>query len=106
MAHSGFSCGTWPVALVRSPGRRPLCRGVWLRPGRRYGHPRAKQYPVEQEFEGAVWLPAKRDLRGEHEQAALADGRFDHFDAAIEVSLAERPTATQRRRRIEPGDRL
>ena len=40
------------------------------------------------------------------EHLALADRRLGHRDAAVQVVLAPRPAAAQRRRRVEPGHRL
>src|SRR5207247_2478317 len=62
--------------------------------------------PVEQKLERAMRLRAPRNLRPEQDQVSLTHGRFNDLDRLIQVLLAPRPAAPQRRRRIEPGDRF
>src|SRR5688500_9461427 len=71
------------------------------------GRPRAAGLVdrVEEELEGAVWLGAEGDLRPEREGASTADGRFERRDTTLEIVLAPRPAAPQRRRAVEPHDR-
>src|SRR5436309_6135829 len=61
--------------------------------------------PIEQELERPMRLTAEGDLGTEEIELSTSDGRFDRRRAALEKVLPPRPTAAQRRRRIEPCHR-
>ena len=50
-------------------------------------------------------LRAERDLRPERVDTSLADRRLERRGAALEIVLAPRPAAAQRRRAVEPHHR-
>src|SRR5262249_27231746 len=81
--------------LVTETGNRKLATGNRL-PVQR----------VEQQLEGSVRLRALEDFRAVEDEMSVADTRVDGEDTAFEILLTPRPAAAQRRRRIEPGERL
>src|SRR4029453_13295158 len=57
---------------------------------------------VEQELERSVWLGALQNPGAEQQRASLADRRLDRDDPVLEIMLAPRPAAAERRPRVEP----